>query len=154
MWIEIVLFNTKRSRKLSSVVQVFNAEIDVIPACQTFNNISCSWVDKITSVVAWSALLVDFITRFVLNHNDVTFFVTLPISEHIMHVEISFFCVRNTDQICFFHFKCLKVLVVAKFNSGIFLFKCTWSAGGNFAGNLFVTSVFNLFSSYLDTSIS
>lgn len=122
MGVKVVLFNTERCRELTSIIQVINAEVNVMPARETFNDVTCSWVDQITAVVGWSALPVNFIASFVLNHNDIAFVVTLPISEHIVHIEISLVCVRNTDEISFFRFEGFQVLVVAEFNSGIFLF--------------------------------
>ena len=95
-----------------------------MPACETFNDVTCSWVYQIAAVVSWSALPVNFIASFVLNHNDIAFVVALPISEYILHIEISLVRVRNTNEISFFSFEGFQILVVAEFNSGIFLFEC------------------------------
>ena len=68
-----------------------------MPACETFNDVTCSWVYQIAAVVSWSALPVNFIASFVLNHDDITFVVALPISKYILHIEISLVRVRNTN---------------------------------------------------------
>jgi len=96
--IKVELLNTEGSRKLTSIIQVFNTEHDVSLARNAFNNVSLC-VDQVTSHVGWSTLLILIFSMFpAVWHNDVTFVITVPFTEYIINIEVSLVRIRNLDE--------------------------------------------------------
>lgn len=99
MGVEIVLLNAEWRWKFSSFIKVINTEHDVTLVSNAFNNISFG-IHKIASDVSRATLLVGLCAQFVLDDNNVTFIIPIPVSKNIINVKVPLVRIRGAEQRC------------------------------------------------------
>ena len=99
MGVEIVLFNAEWRRKFSSFIKVIYTKHDVTLVSNAFNNISFG-IHKIASDVSRATLLVSLSAQFVLDDNNVTFIIPIPVTKHVINVKIPLVRIRGAEQRC------------------------------------------------------
>lgn len=95
MRVEVVLFNAKWSGKLTSIIKIIYTKEYNPSARNAFNNVACFWINQISSIICRPSLLVNFISRLVLNNYNITFLIFVPITKHVIDVEVAIVCIRR-----------------------------------------------------------
>jgi len=87
MWVEVVLLDVEWCGNLSSFIKLLLVEhlllVDIV------NNISCSWVDEISSLISWISIFVHILAILVLLGNNISFFIPIKISDNVALVKPS-----------------------------------------------------------------